>query len=229
MRLAVISCWAYRDAWAPFFALLEKFWPNHPQAWLLTEHIEPSAKVPNNVQVFSGPNSLRWSWCQVVRAFALTSGDEPILLMQEDFFLSGPVNTGLIERALVELELQKAGSVRVYPCPGGDIDYGNPYFAEVQHGTSYRISCQATIWRPSFLAEIARFRTPFDFEVLGGPVADNMPDKVLAFKRDVHPWPMEYLCTGIIRGKWMADSRALLEANGIPVDFSMRKELPIAE
>lgn len=224
MKVVMISCWNYRDAWKPFFALLEKFWPDHPQAWLLTDELQPGADVPDNVQVYCAPSTPRWSWCEVLAGFAREVSDEPILLFQEDFFLTSPVRMDLIQRALEQLEQKKkAGSVRLYPCPGGDTDYGDPHFAIIERGTPYRISCQATIWRPSFLLKIAeRFNTTIDFELCGTPFADSLPDPVLAFKRDAQPWPLEYICTGIVRGEWNPDARRLCEQHGIDVDWSRR-------
>ncbi len=224
MRLAVISCWEYRDAWEPFFALLEKFWPEHPQAWLLTDKWIPGDPVPPNVQVFTGPRKLPWNWCQLVTAFANSSMDDPILLFQEDFFLTSEVNADLIDAAIEQMKLMSAGSVRLYPCPGGDTDYGDAYFALVEKGSPYRISAQLTLWRPSFLAEIAqRCDNVWDFELIGTENSKQLPQRVLAYKRDVQPWPVQYICTGIVRGKWMPESKRLFEQHGIDADFSLRE------
>lgn len=209
MRIAVVTCWKYRDCWEPFAALFDHFWPN-PNATL--EFITDS------------PGSSKSSWCDVLNDY-ITKVQEPILLMQEDFFLSAPVRTELVHRAIEQYEAQKAGCVRLYPCPGGIQDYGDPHYAIVPRGTQYRISCQAALWRPSYLKQIlsACGSTPFDFEIRGTELAEMLDEPVLAFKRELQPWPMEYLCSAISRGKWNPDAKVLCDRLGISADWSQRE------
>lgn len=222
MRLAVISCWAYRDAWAPFFALLDKFWPNHPSVTLIADVIGRESPAPLKIPTFQGPESRPWSWCEVLTAYARTIGDEPLLLMQEDFFLTAPVQEELIASAVKEFDDPEVGCVRLYPCPGGSGE-GSEHFGIVPRGTRYRISCQAALWRPSFLVSIARHcSTAFRFEVMGTHIAKSMPQTVLAFRHELRPWPMEYLCTAINRGRWTQDAKRICDQHSISADWSMR-------
>lgn len=206
MRVAVISCWKYADAQEPFFALFEKFWPNCPYTTELVSDIE-SQPLP---------------WCRVVETLVVQE-KESILLLQEDFFFNAPVNQNLIERGLEQMKARNAGCVRLYPCPGGIDDYGDPHFAIVPRGTRYRISCQAAIWNPSYLYKIAsRFNTPQEFELQGTVLSNDLPEEVLAFKRDVQPWPLSYECTAIVRGKWTQGAKKLCDEHQIVVDWSRR-------
>lgn len=220
MRLAVASCWAYRDAWKPFFALLDKFWPNHVMPTLITDHYREDILTRDRVHIFEGGEL---TWCQLVAEYANASL-EPLLLFQEDFFLTEPVNENLIFRGLDELIKYKAGCVRLYPCPGGDHDYGNPYYAVVDQYAQYRISCQVAIWQSEFLSRIARASKegPSEFEIIGTISAWDQSDIILALKRDVQPWPMQYICSGISRGLWNPDSKKLCDQYGIANDWSMR-------
>jgi len=224
VKLVVISCWNYRDAWKPFFELLEHYWPNHPKAWLLTdrlEHIE--YPEPINATIFSCGASL--SWCGVLNSFLDKQNEEPILLMQEDFFFTAPVKHALVQMAQEHLRVETIGAVRLYPMPGANVPSEDQYFGKVSRGSAYRISCQASIWRPSFLSAIARqCTTPWNFETVGGPYADvHLKEDVLAYKRDVQPWPMDYLCSGISAGIWNPDSKRLCDRLGIENDWSMRR------
>lgn len=206
MKIAIASCLKYRDAWGPFLALFGKFWPNCPYEVVLVTDSDSPGKP----------------WCHVVSDFAAAQ-TQPILLMQEDLFLTAPVQKDLIERALGELRSQNAAMVRLYPCPGANEEYGDRHFGRIAKGTAYRVSCQAAIWTPSALREIAsHFETPAEFELAGTPLSDRFDAPFLAFKRDVHPWPMEYLCSAISRGKWNPDAITLCERHGIPLDRSMR-------
>ena len=37
MKLVVLSCDKYEPCWKPFFTLLEKYYPHHPEVYLITE------------------------------------------------------------------------------------------------------------------------------------------------------------------------------------------------
>lgn len=222
MRVAVVSCWAYRDAWKPFFALLDHFWPDHPvPVWLITDSIQDHLDLPKTVGVFCGPGTHKWSWCESVAAFA--QGDEQILLFQEDFFLTKPVQGESVQRALEFLDLPDVGCVRLCPTPGPDADCGDPEFGEVSHGMPYRISCQAALWRPDYLRRMAEVTgEPMHFELNGTALSHGMPDRVLSWKRELQPWPLDYICSAITRGRWDPNAKRLCDSLGIEADWTMR-------
>jgi hypothetical protein len=198
---------AYQDAWDPFLRLFKKFWPDCPHELLLiTDRDRPGA-----------------SWCSVVADFAARNKGA-VMLLQEDFFLTAPVNNRLVDAAILEMQVRNAAMVRLYPCPGGDVDYGSRYFAEIPKGARYRVSCQASIWNSSVLYEIASHcNTAADFEIDGTAISERFDEPFLAFKREAKPWPIEYLCSGISRGKWNPDAKRLFEQHGISADYSLRE------
>lgn len=221
MRLAVASCWAYRDCWKPFVEVLKQFWPDCPyRTVLITEMLEHPVSNLFHGAFVAGRDK---NWCECVGSFAAQS-KEPILLLQEDFWLSAPVQQHLIERA-ESLVNQGAACVRLYPCPGADQPSADPYFGEVSRDADYRISCQAAIWRPDYLANIASHcegGTAASFELEGTPFSRTLSDPVLAYNREMPPWPLEYICTSVVRGKWNPDAKILCDKYGIDVDWSLR-------
>ena len=234
MQLAVASCWAYRDAWKPFFKLLAKFWPNHPPPTIITdmhdgEVIDATTidgieylyeYVPTQVQLFIGESAQ--TWCSLVADYAKQQ-TEPILLFQEDFFLTAPVNEAMISHAC-GLVQDGIACVRLYPCPGSDIPSVDPYYGFVSNEADYRISCQAAIWNPSYLNRIAAISmgSAASFEISGTIYARTQNDIIMACKRDLQPWPLQYICSGISRGMWNPDSKRLCDLYGIENDWSMR-------
>src|SRR5262245_16443877 len=127
MIIAVISCWKYRDAWRPFFALLDKFWPNRlPNTYLFTDRIPNTESLPVDVwhRTAKRPHA---SWCETLSVCA-AGFTEPILLFCEDFFLTAPVNIDLVHYGLNQLIAQDVGCVRLYPIPGANEECGDPYF-----------------------------------------------------------------------------------------------------
>ena len=220
MRLAVATCWAYRDALVPFFHLLDRFWPAHPEVTIVTDEW---AGDSYGADVYEGG---RKTWCQILAGYAKTA-DDTVLLLQEDFFLTSPVQEHLIKHGLEEMRTYDAGCVRLYPCPGGIERYGDPYFEVVPRNTRYRISCQASLFKPSYLYTIASkchdHGEPSDFETNGNEYADAMPEPVLAFKANVRPYPIDYLCSAISRGLWEPAAIQLCEKYSIPIDRSFRE------
>ncbi len=216
-----MSCQAYSDAWNPFFDLLDRFWPGARQfsKWLVTDFGKTDRADWTTVPLPMG------TWCSMLAAFAALSG-EPLLLMQEDFFLTGPVREDLIGRGLEQMEIRKAGAVRLYPSPGANEEYGDADYGLVTPGTRYRISCQATIFRPDYLHQIASqchdHGEASDLETGGSQISNDLPDDVLAFKRDSGPWPLDYIASAIVRGLWSHDAKRLCEREGIAVDWSRR-------
>ncbi len=222
MRVVVASCYKYRDAWKPFVALFRKFFDERPIT-LLTDEVPEWLSLD-----LTAPDVIieeeQGTWCQMLAKFAAKT-NEPILLFQEDFFLNQKVNHDVIQHAMDCLEYQIGVScVRLYPCPGGDMPSIDPYFAPVNFNHQYRISCQAAIWKPSYLSAVADYADggPWDFELIGSPYSRTLIGDVLAFKRELKPWPVEYICSAISRGQWNPDAKKLCDREGIEVDWSMR-------
>lgn len=217
MKLAMISCEKYADTHAPFIGLMDHFWPNHPPVTLITDRSDGNVKGYGEVFAYDSP-----SWCAILRAFARQC-DAPIGLFMNDYFLTAPVQEPLIQRGLEQLKATGAGCVRLYPCPGGEEEYGDPHFAVVPRGTRYRISCQMGLWDSSYLAAIAAgFECPWDFEIYGSECSNDLPSPVLAFKRELQPWPLSYLCSAIDRGRWSPAAKTLCDSLHIEADWTMR-------
>jgi len=225
MRLLLLTCNAYRDAWSPFFALLRRHWPDCPYPIHLATDLQIVNHDPHlfsgfEVKVFSAG---KVGWNRVLAAYLERYPDEPVLYMQEDYFLTSTPNQSLIDQALEWLQLSNAGCVRLYPCPGGDGEpvYG-PY-SPIAHNATYRISCQAAVWDPQYLHTIASMtRSPWQFEITGTKISRNINRPLYAFKREETPWPVEYICTAIVRGKWQQGALDYCASRGVMVDLSMR-------
>lgn len=207
MRVAVISCVGYSDAWDPFDQLFKKFWPNQDYD-LVTDSHSPGKP-----------------WCKVVAEYAAAL-NEPVVMFQEDMFLTRSVDADLIQYGINRMKQHTdVGAVRFYPCPGASDWSSDPYFGQVARHTPYRNSLQLTAWQPHYLRAIAeRYDTPSEFELLGSSWASrHRPELVFAFKRDVQPWPVEYICSAISRGKWEPTAIAYCAEQGIKVDTSKRE------
>lgn len=211
MIIAITSCPAYADAQNPFMSLFRHFWPE--------------CKYPVHTWGWHDDRP----WAPMVASHARSVSDnprEPILLMQEDFFLTARVQAHLIQEAEDLYWQTGAGCVRLYPCPGSeDMAYQFADFGIIPKATDYRISCQAAIWRPAFLESLASRcgETASDFEIQGTALALQMDEPVWSWKRDRQPWPMEYLCSAINRGKWNPAAIEICRKVGFELDTSHRE------
>lgn len=191
---------------------------------LLTDVI-PSYHFDSNV--FSGVSIKAYgkgmSWCGVVAGFASETPGESILA-QEDFWINATVNELLVEKGIEQLKERNAAMVRLYPCPGGDIPYGNKWYAEIPKGQQYRVSCQLSAWDNRALYRIAsQCETPSDFEIKGSKLSDDFAEPFIAFRRDQQPFPVSYFCSAVSRGRFNPQALEFCRQEGIEVDLSMRE------
>ncbi len=188
----------------------------------LVTDLQPT-EVIDGVSVFA--SGLK-PWCATVAAFALQFKHEPILLLQEDFWLTHLIEEQLINQAHgILMNHSNVGAVRLFPCPGAGEGIGE--YGIVGRDEPYRTSCQATIWRPDYLYAIAAksavCNRASDFELIGGPFASKfLPQEVMAFRRERYPWPIQYCCTAVRNGRWELEAKVLTELHGIDVDWSQR-------
>jgi hypothetical protein len=212
-----MTCERYSDTWKPFVELFRKFWPDCPYpVTMLTDHFIPNMGYDGDV-IESGK-----SWVGMLADFAMQSLS-PVLMLQDDFFLSAPVRDDLIEYGLHQMEKHQAGIVRLYPCPGATDYIGDKFFGEVKRGTRYRVSCQLSIFHPAYLAKLAEHaNTPQEFEIKGSPASDTFPEPVLAWRREVTPFPVSYICTAVVGAKWHPSAKELCDKHGIEADWSRR-------
>lgn len=223
-KLAVLmtTCYRYRDAWIPFLTLFERYWPDcqykkHIAADYPFDHLGwKTSCVPPQT-----------SWCKTTLS-ALKDIDAPnVLLLQEDFFFNRQVHTAKVEHALdVMLECQ-ADMMRLYPCPGPTCDSQHEMIGRFSSAVDYQISCQASIWRKPFLEYLLKqFETPFQFEMEGSKWAKKANLNLMGWKREIEPWPISYICTAIVKGRWTQGGIALCRDEGIDLDLTLR---PIGE
>jgi hypothetical protein len=223
MKVVVLSCAKYSDAWTPFFTLFRRFWPDCPYPlWLVTDNTDgffsPLEASPSHVFRYESP-----SWNKILVEFCAQHEDEPIMLFLEDYFLTSMVRTDRVRFCLGEFYKQDAACVRLYPCPGADEDYGDPHLARISSDASYRISTQVALWNPLYLKKYAnRTTSPWEFEIKGTSMSRYDVRPYLGWKRHVQPWPLEYICTAIVRGVWQQGALDFCRQQGIPVDTSRR-------
>lgn len=140
MKLVVLSCDKYEPCWKPFFTLLEKYYPNHPEPVLITE----TKKCPycETINVNSD------IWTERFREGLKQIEDKEVLIMLDDFFIRKPVD----EERINSIEI-----ANTIACYNFEIEYREPYVSidtgwDVQKNNQiYLNSCQPSIWNREVL------------------------------------------------------------------------------
>jgi hypothetical protein len=223
MKIVVASCRAYSDAWNPFIKFFKKYWRNcaydlelHTDSYSYDEIKDDWSNIISN-----GEDD---GWCKNLYNTLTQSHDELTLFMQEDFFLTAPVDTGFISRAETLIKFNPLiNCIRLYPCPGADTKWGDE-FGLISDDAPYRVSCQSAIWRTSHLLELLKcVSTPWQFEIEN--TLRRPSGLYLSIYRDKYPnnsFPLQYYCTAIVRGKWQKDAIKHCMDNNVYVDLTRR-------
>ncbi len=160
---------------------------------------------------------------------ALDQIETPLVLyFQEDYFIHQRVRADLIESAaqymidhtdVKHIALTRHGSIG--PHAPFDVDW----LEEIPQRARYRISTQAALWRVDTLRSYLHpEENGWMFEIYGTWRAHRRKDCFLcAVFDDQHGGPaIDYLHTGIIKGKWLKEIQKVFESNDIEVDYDRR-------
>ncbi len=214
----ISSCDRYGDAWAPFFTLFFRYWPDCPFPIYLISTGQHFCDA--HVRTVPFAKDLGWSGNLIG---ALKQIAEPyIIYFQEDYFLKARVDTDKVRSALEFVRKEQAAYLRLRPCPGPDL----PYKKETEIGAisreaPYRNCTQTAIWKKDILLSLLRpGESGWDFELRGGIERSRLlAEPFLAYKRPV----IDYVCTAILRGEYMYDAVRFCRKEGIKLDRKARK------
>jgi hypothetical protein len=226
----MVSCFGYRDAWPHFKFFIEKHWRGCKIPWATITDKAEGPGIGQVLQVGSDKGWTRNLANGLIQAKQRFPDTKHIVLWQEDFFLTATVQQEAIDEAVRLLDSDPmVGCVRLYPCPGGDpTAMVSTNYGEHKRRVDYRISCQVAIWRYEYLMKILDnekldgYPTPREFELDGTEFSNLMKEVVLAWDRQRQPWPVEYLCSAISRGRWSPDAVRYCRENGIEPDLKFR-------
>ena len=231
--MLVNSTDSYEDCWAPFFTLFAKFWPSCAFPILLnTEAKElswPGLSLRASRVARGLPRPPPWGEC-LLRCLDLVDG-EIVLYLQEDYFLSAPVDVARIETLARRMLDEGHGHISLTnfskeqpwrPLPG------DPLLCAVDQRASFRINLQAGLWNKRVLRQhVRRHENPWQFEVWGTARAHRVRESFLCVNPDalargeVAVFP--YFPTGIVEGRWQREAvLPLFQQHGLEVDFSRR-------
>lgn len=214
IALVVSSCDAFFDAWRPFAAFLQKFWPDCLlDTFLVTNELEVRSSQIHALRV--GPDR---GWSSNLLRVLERVAHPYVLYLQEDYFLTARVNTAQMACDFAEI-IQSDADALCFRARGKK-DPGfqplNDRFGIVPLDSDGRTRCQVTLWKRSALQAILRpEETAWNFEARGSSRTREM--KILSYSRRENT-PIPYLMSAISRGLWMPDAIALCRKHEIPIE-----------
>jgi len=220
VTLVVLSCDAYRDLWRPCLTLIDRRWPDCPYPKVLvSETVSFSWPGVRTVTVGEG---LSWSGCLQVALGAL--GTPYVLLMLEDYFLMGRVDTERVAQVVSHAQRLSAGMVRLLPVPGPDVPVPDvPELGALAAEAGFRTSLQAALWRREVLASLlVAGESPWEFETRGTERSRSRTDLYCTWDR---VFPAESV---VYRGVWFRDEAAVYRAMDVGCDFTARPTMSLA-
>lgn len=220
----------FEDCWEPFFTLLEKYWPQCRAPILLnTERRDfrhRSLDVTSTEVARGSDGPLTWSQCLLA---GLSRVATPLVLyFQEDYFLHRPVDNERLMTAvqlmvarpeIKHIALTKFGSLGPYD------RYSEPWLLMIGPRARYRISTQAALWRVDTLSSyVEPEENGWMFEIYGTWRAWRRSECFLcaSFDAELGGPVVDYLHTGVIKGKWLRGIQGVFGQNGIMMDYSRR-------
>jgi hypothetical protein len=172
------------------------------------------------------PHRLTWSEC-LIRA--IDQVETPLLLyFQEDYFIDHDVRHGVVSRAIdLMIANPDIGHIALtkHASHGPYAQSAWPGFSTIGQKARYRIATQAGLWRPSVLRSYLHTReNGWMFEILGTRRAHRRKDMFLIadFAAEQGGPAIDYIHTGIIKGRWHPAMPDLFSRHGISIDTDQR-------
>lgn len=213
LSLVVSSFDKYSVCWAPFCHGLNKYWPEHPELYFITNYLE----APCGTSLKLGEDQ---GWAKnLLKALELIPTDY-VLYTQEDYWVQRPVDNQNVVDYLDYLETGLADYIRLYPAPGPDMPLTtDERLGIIAKDANYRASLQMALWRKGALQSLVKAdETPWQFEVKGSQRSKGWVDRFWCVTKRQHG--LDYVFTAIINGYWSKAAQAYAEREGIPVDFN---------
>lgn len=230
LALFVNSSDGFDDCWRPFFDLLYCYTDKlQKKIYLNTEtksfiHTKLDIKC-TKVNELTSNQKLTWS--EATKIGVQQVNEDFILYFQEDYFLTEQIDEEKIEYCVKMMSQHKEiGCIQLT-----NIGSRRPFLKSnytqlmiIPSNAKYSISTQVALWRKDvFLKYLEDWESGWQFEIFGTLRARNRKEVFLSCMlcQDSKP-PVEYLATGIIKGKWHHGAPALMAKHDISVDFNVR-------
>ena len=214
VAIVVSSCDKFFDAWRPFAFFFRKFWPDCPfRVYLIVNRLRVRSDSFQPVAVGGDKG-----WASNMQV-ALEQVTTPyVLYMQEDYFLTAPVDRQQLADDFAYAFEHDAASFCFYGRSEIERDFAhiNDRFGVVPRNSDGRTRCQVTLWKRDVLTSALRpGETAWNMEARG---SERTRDLLAISYSAKGGGPMPCLMSAISRGLWMPEALELCRAH----DFQIR-------
>lgn len=226
ISLVVSSCDKYEDAWYPYFELIKKFWPEHPEKIYLISENKSYSTEGLNIESCNFGDDCTWS----ERFYKTLEKIESkyVVFSLEDFFLLDYVKQEMIEKCVRWMEEDSSiAECRLHGSEYEGLVESEKYapFRFAGDDTPYRLDTQVALWnREALMSFIDRTENPWQFEGTGTKRIIGTDKKFLwlynpqpeDISNDVFPYRIyQWFGYGIAWGHWLWNNKKWFKKNGI--------------
>ncbi|CAK7004997.1 MAG: hypothetical protein PARBB_00798 [Parabacteroides distasonis] len=224
--LLISSCDKYQTAWKPYFELIKRFWPQHPQKiYLNTETRSFSCEGLNIINMYSDKKT---SWSKRLLNVLEQIPTKYILFSLEDAFLLGSVKQDIINTCIDWMEENSQIAecrLSAHDCIESGSRWKDSDFRVIPKEHAYRVDTQVAIWdRKKLISLIDETENPWEFEKNASKRA-RKTDWIFLWhyqtdKSNLAQMPFPYFTTphygyGIAWGHWLWKNKSWFNKNGI--------------
>lgn len=228
LAVIIISCDKYSDTWNPFYHFFFKYWNDCPfMIYHVSETLHYQHPKVNTIHTGRGKK-----WSEMLLEALNSIDQEYVLLLLDDYFLLKNVDNKNMLDCLHIIQQENAAYLRIFPCPGPTQPY--KYYSGIgliEKSDAYSISTQATIWQKKTLTDFLQpSETAWELETKGSKRASQIENVFLSVtippglsRLEDGDFPYTYLCTAVVKGKWVPEALKLCAHEGIKLDLAYRK------
>lgn len=212
MKILVLSCDKYSATWEPFFKLLDKYYDNHPEVYLVCE----TKKCPYSKTINVNSNI----WTKRFREALKKIKDDYVLVLLDDFFIRKKVDIKRIDEVLKSFD--KNTIVFNFEKKYRKTEkYSNIDGFELQRNKQiYLNSCQPSIWdRKKLIERLSKDQSAWEWEktIVDSPYKHYINTK--GYIIDIGNRKYNFLFWGISRGKLTLECKLFLKKEKLKLDW----------
>lgn len=203
LTILVVSYDGYKDLWPDFFKCKRENWPDCPYETVLSNNSEPFSF--ENVRVINCGDDALWSQ-RTIKALENIK-TKYVLFMLEDFYISRPVDTSLVEGIIGLMQREGIKYYKLLTI----LPFRTPKYKRFDHlhvipaNYKYGISLMAAVWDTEFLKEKVGSGNynPWKFESDRNCEALNADKRIVGVydKRNVLN-----ICHMVVQGKYLPEA-----------------------
>lgn len=214
--IVIFSCDKNEEVYPICLKLLDKYYPNHPRVYVLSEtkYFKGAFSITCNKPLNEWSKRIRYSLSEIPY--------EKVLFMCDDVFLRAPVNTEKLKEAsrIIKDNVANINFENSFSDEDKDCEYAGFKFRPV--GSRFRVSLLCGLWNKEKLMQVLSENcSPWDIEARQ---KDYGFDYYINTDKPIFEWLNDHIYgNGAIRnGRWQKEVVEFLKSEQIEVDYNKK-------